>query len=61
MALMEWGHKYLLGNAPHVMLTEKESGQPLQQVLITRQGKIVTLEQAQLAPIVQADATKPLG
>ncbi|OMQ25773.1 winged helix-turn-helix transcriptional regulator [Serratia oryzae] len=61
MATMEWGHKYLLGNAPHVMLTEKESGQPLQQVLITRQGKIVTLEQAQLTPTVQADVTKSLG
>ncbi|EKS6941420.1 helix-turn-helix domain-containing protein [Enterobacter roggenkampii] len=40
-SLMEWGHKNILHDAPHIALTDKESGEVVNSAYVTVDGKFV--------------------
>jgi len=50
-SLMEWGHKNVLHDAPHISLTDKESGQPVHSAFITESGKIIDPKNIQIAAL----------
>lgn len=50
-ALMVWGHQHILHDAPHLQLTEKHSGQPVQPGFVTAEGKSVAQDDLILTPL----------
>jgi hypothetical protein len=39
--MMEWGHKNILHDTPHIVLSDKESGEVLRSAFVTACGKVV--------------------
>lgn len=48
-SMMEWGHKNILHDSPHIALTDKESGEVLHSAFVTAGGKVVDPKNVQIA------------
>ncbi|HHQ4312030.1 TPA: winged helix-turn-helix transcriptional regulator [Serratia fonticola] len=47
-SIMEWGHKNILHDSPHIALTDKESGEVLHRAFVTAGGKVVDPKNVQI-------------
>lgn len=47
-SMMDWGHKNILHDTPHIVLTDKESGEVLHSAFATASGKIVNPRNVQI-------------
>lgn len=47
-AMMDWGHKNILHDNPHIVLTDKQSGEVLHSAFVTTGGKIVDPKHVQI-------------
>lgn len=47
-SMMDWGHKNILHDTPHIVLTDKESGEVLHSAFATVDGKIVDSKNIQI-------------
>mgnify|MGYP005820813279 FL=1 len=48
LSMMEWGHKNILHDSPHIALMDKESGEVLYSAYVTAGGKIVDPKNVQI-------------
>lgn len=51
ISMMEWGHKYILHDSPHVALSDKESGEELHSAFVTASGKVVDPKNVQITAL----------
>lgn len=51
ISMMEWGHKNILHDSPHIALLDKESGEVLHSAFVTRDGKVVDPKNVQITAV----------
>ncbi|QPK02743.1 helix-turn-helix transcriptional regulator [Enterobacter mori] len=49
ISMMEWGHKNILHDTPHIVLSDKESGEVLRSAFVTACGKVVDPKNVQIS------------
>ncbi|KIS44358.1 winged helix-turn-helix transcriptional regulator [Kosakonia radicincitans] len=49
--MMEWGHKNILHDSPHIVLSDKESGEVLHTAFVTTGGKVVDPKNIQITAL----------